>query len=520
MISTLATFVTTTAGMSWLLACSLKASLLLAASWLGAALLRRGTAAARHQLWTLGVVGVLLLPLLCWALPSLARSLSLSPSLSLLPSLSTEPARLAGAGSLDAPAGLLMAGDASGSAPAWPAFLTIVWAAGALGISLRLLRGHLAARRLARTAEPDFPESWSAALREAAVALGLGERIQLLRSETIGSPMTIGVLRPRVLLPAAADSWPSERLLAVLVHELGHVRRHDTLIQLAAQLGCALHWWNPLVWLAAARLRVEREHACDDLVLGAGIRPSSYAADLLEVARSIPSNTHAHAGASCMVDLSSTEARLHRILDATAPRRPLRARFRLAVRGLTLAGAVTLACTSSPPELPPPAAEPAATASTASTASAASLADQPARTSLGTLTVGEPSLDTQAAAAPPLQQPVMPSMFRPPARRGTLELSLVAAEVKRRLGALAECYERRLAASPALSGTVDIHWTIDETGKVPEACVTTDTVGDRELIACVNRLVQDGRFPAPRGGPVDVSFPFVFTPRTAIAGTL
>ena len=476
--STLAALVTTTAGMSWLVSCSIKAALLLAASWLGAALLRRGTAAARHQkIWTLGVAGALLLPLLCWALPWL--------------SLSAQAPTIAGISALDAPAVLVTAGPAIGAAPTWPAWLAIGWAVGALVVALRLLRGHVAARRLAHTAEPSVAGSWSAALRDAAASLALAKPIQLLRSAAIGSPMTIGVLRPRVLLPAAADHWSPERLRAVLVHELGHVRRRDTVIQLAAQLGCALHWWNPLAWLAAARLRIEREHACDDLVLGAGILPSSYAADLLAVARSIARDAHAHAAAICMVDLSWTEARLRRILDATAPRRPPRARFRLAVRGLALAGAVTLACTSSPPALPPVPTD---------------VYSAPA--SLGALSVGAPLVHAW-------------DMVHPPATHGAVDLSLVAAEVQRRLGSLEQCYERRLAVNPALSGTVVIHWTIAETGEVPDACITTDTVGDREVTDCVNQLVQHGRFPAPHGGSVDVSFPFVFTARAAVveAGT-
>lgn len=481
-------FVTTADGISWLLDCSLKAALLLAASWLGAALLRRDSAAARHQIWTLGVIGALLLPILCWTLPSLARSAA--------------PPLLAGVGSFDGPAMLVAGGapvEAAPASPAWPAYLALAWAIGALGVALRLGRGHLAARRLLRAAEPTIVASWSAALREAADSLELSRPIALLRSEAIGSPMTICVWRPRLLLPAAAEAWSPERLRAVLVHELGHVRRHDTAIQLAAQLACALYWWNPLAWLAAARLRLEREHACDDLVLGAGILPSSYATDLLEVARSISGDapSHAHAGATCMVDRSGTEARLLRILDVTAPRRPLRPRLRLAMRGLALAGAVTLACTSAPPELSP-----------SVTDAAPHL--EPATASRGDLTVGEPSLRQPGRLRPP-------AIFQPPALQGELDLPLVTAEVKRRLGPLQECYERRLAASPSLSGTVVLHWTIDPNGDVPESCITSDTVGDAALATCVDALVRAGRFPAPRGGSVPVSFPFVFTPRAAIA---
>jgi hypothetical protein len=229
-------------------------------------------------------------------------------------------------------------------------------------------------------------------------------------------------------------------------------------------------------------LRVEREHACDDLVIGAGILPSSYASDLLDVARPI---SHAHAGAICMVDHAGTDARLRRILDATAPRRPTRARFTFAVHAVTLGCAVMLACTSSPP---PPATR-------------------------GTLSVGAPFVrEPTGPDYPPSLR--APNTFGPSSQQGAIALPLVTAEITRRLGRLEACYDRRLALEPALSGTIEIHWVIAENGDVPESCITKDTVGDRELVDCVNQLVlEGGRFPAPRGGSVDVSFPFVFNPR-------
>ena len=86
--------------------------------------------------------------------------------------------------------------------------------------------------------------------------------------------MSWGTRRPAVLLPQGAERWPTSRLEAVLLHELAHVRRRDCLTQLMAEVAVALHWVNPLAWVAAHRLRVEREHACDDQALGAGARAS------------------------------------------------------------------------------------------------------------------------------------------------------------------------------------------------------------------------------------------------------
>src|SRR5207248_6884747 len=92
----------------------------------------------------------------------------------------------------------------------------------------------------------------------------------LLRSGRFGIPVTWGVVYPVVLLPDDADDWADERRRYVLVHEMAHVKRVDAFTQLVAQLVLAAFWFDPFVWLAAHRMRVEREHACDDYVLREG----------------------------------------------------------------------------------------------------------------------------------------------------------------------------------------------------------------------------------------------------------
>nr|MDQ3820781.1 M56 family metallopeptidase [Acidobacteriota bacterium] len=110
---------------------------------------------------------------------------------------------------------------------------------------------------------------------------------RLLRSEHISMPIVCGILRPAILLPAGAEDWPEARRRMVLLHELTHVARRDCLTQMIAQTACAFYWFNPLIWSAAHRLRIEREKACDDYVLSIGTRPSDYAHHLLEIARSM-----------------------------------------------------------------------------------------------------------------------------------------------------------------------------------------------------------------------------------------
>ena len=79
-----------------------------------------------------------------------------------------------------------------------------------------------------------------------------------------------------------------------------------------------------------------------------------------------------------------------------------------------------------------------------------------------------------------------------------------------RLGAIKACYERALKRNPNLSGKVVIHWTITQAGTVSGVDVEQDTLGDAEVASCIKSLIARWRFPAPSGGSVDVSFPFVF----------
>src|SRR5262245_175847 len=97
-----------------------------------------------------------------------------------------------------------------------------------------------------------------------------------------------------------------------------------------------------------------------------------------------------------------------------------------------------------------------------------------------------------------------------PAVDGELDPNMVAKEVRRRLGAIKACYERALKRNPNLSGKVVIHWTITQAGTVSGVDVEQDTLGDAEVASCIKSLIARWRFPAPSGGSVDVSFPFVF----------
>ncbi len=133
-------------------------------------------------------------------------------------------------------------------------------------------------------------------------------------------PMVWGLRRICLMLPADASAWPAQRRRVVLLHELAHVSRRDSLAQFVTSLACAFYWFNPLVWIAAGRMAIEREQACDDLVLSMGIRACDYADHLLAVA-ALAVNRLVTPSATAMARPSTLECRLRAILDATRNRR-------------------------------------------------------------------------------------------------------------------------------------------------------------------------------------------------------
>jgi len=177
-------------------------------------------------------------------------------------------------------------------------YAALVWLATAAVMSLRLLGGLVVVRRLGTRGTP-LP-ALEATLTALAARLGVPRRVRLLASSRIDVPTALGWLRPVILLPASALSGltPSQ-LELVLAHELAHIRRNDFLMNVAYGVAEALLFYHPLTWWLGSTLRVEREHACDDLALAAtGAAPLVLAETLaeLEARRAVPRTALAATG--------------------------------------------------------------------------------------------------------------------------------------------------------------------------------------------------------------------------------
>ena len=329
--------------------------MILAVTALVAASLRRASASARHFVWTLGLLSALAAPALSVALPKwelpivrvrAAAPVSNAPATASIASaertfasaravkngkrpLVPQPRRPANDDSIT---------TTGGAAIPWRAILFFAWVAGAMVILGRMFLGLAAVLWMSRRTPAVTDAPWLAQAQALAGALGLS-RVRFLRTGASTMPMAWGIFRSSVLMPADADTWPAHRLRVVLLHELAHVKRRDCLTHLVAQIVCAAYWFNPLAWMAARRLRTERERACDDLVLASGTRGSDYADQLLDIARVMRAGRFPAvlAGASlAMAQRSQLEGRLMAILDPSVPRRGL-------TRARALAAAIVFA---------------------------------------------------------------------------------------------------------------------------------------------------------------------------------
>lgn len=349
-----ATFAPTT-WLKILLDAFLKGALLLMAAWILSLLLRRAAAATRHLIWSLALAGVLALPVLSFILPSwnvplapsiLPSSQKFESSPSPLPDYQlrqSTPQKFYYPPAHDEQMLTVSAGYQSQlnsvsktpvksnwlttlSSWTWPSWIFLIWLSGVVMVSGRWLLGWLSVKWLSRRSQEIIDEDWNALSENLSAELGLRQPVKLLRAETTTAPMTWGFFRPVILLPDNAETWPAARRRVVLLHELAHIKRGDLLSQLVAQIACAFYWFNPFTWLAARRLRIEREQACDDAVLNTGAKASDYANHILEILRSLRFAKCSPSIAVAMAPCSQIENRLRAILNPNLCRGALTAK--------------------------------------------------------------------------------------------------------------------------------------------------------------------------------------------------
>jgi beta-lactamase regulating signal transducer with metallopeptidase domain len=123
---------------------------------------------------------------------------------------------------------------------------------------------------------------WKIFVKKMSAYMGIKRTVQIWLSDRVSSPVTIGCLKPVILLPAAIISQLStQQVEAILLHELSHIRRYDYLLNLIINFIKTILYFNPFARLFVNTIERERENSCDEMVIQFSYRPHDYAAALL-----------------------------------------------------------------------------------------------------------------------------------------------------------------------------------------------------------------------------------------------
>jgi beta-lactamase regulating signal transducer with metallopeptidase domain len=202
----------------------------------------------------------------------------------------------------------------------WAFYLLIVWAsiASLLLARLGLSLWHIAKLRRSSsvvdlaTLDPTLRTAWLEAS---------SRRVELRVSEKMRVPAAIGFIRPAVIIPTwTLEELPAEELKVILLHELAHLRRWDDWTNLTQKVVKALFFFHPAVWWIEGHLTLEREMACDDVVLAQTTNPKAYAKSLLSLAERVGLGKGIALAQAALGRAHQTTQRIMQILDAGRPK--------------------------------------------------------------------------------------------------------------------------------------------------------------------------------------------------------
>lgn len=309
----------------------------------------------RHRVWTGVVGGMLMLPLLALVLPSVPLAVPTawigskaeSPTIAEVapPAASrgsdrrrdTEVFQAAAAPTVEASSSpVLPPAETQRSTPklpepvvassrverptlSIPGMLLLGWCVGTTALALRLMIGLWSTSRLIARARRLPKASIDDCLKSLSAGVPHG-RLTVRETNEILVPVTVGWLKPTVLLPIEWRVWSDDKLRAVIVHEFTHVARRDFFVVVATEFNRCLYWFHPVSWWLRRRLADLAEEACDDAAIEQTGNPAGYARHLLELASLLTARTGRRIRPSVsMARESNVESRIATILDFKRP---------------------------------------------------------------------------------------------------------------------------------------------------------------------------------------------------------
>ena len=299
-----------------LIRASLEGAIVAALIWTVIRWLPRLSPATRTALWWCAAAKFLLA--LVWITPVELRVL---PAWAGTPAALSRPAPAPAASAatvpdMPVPGAPAINAPADDSAIGWPAVLLVLWSAGLVTGAVIDLRRLARTRRVMRRSSP-ATEQTAATAAALASAIGLRRTPPVRRSSETTTPLVVGVLQPRILLPGnGALSLSEEEERMALCHELSHVKRADLWLGLVPAAAERLFFFHPLVRLASREYLLCREAACDAAVIDTlATSPQEYGRLLLSLGVSRYRASPAVAGASS--SCSMLERRIAMLRDSS-----------------------------------------------------------------------------------------------------------------------------------------------------------------------------------------------------------
>ncbi|HXB07659.1 MAG TPA: M56 family metallopeptidase [Puia sp.] len=234
------------------------------------------------------------------------------------------------------------------------------------GLLIRYSHQYLYSRRLTRDGLSKMPAEFRVFVASTGRRMGIRPLVQIYLSALVDVPLTLGFLKPVILVPMAMMSnLNPHQVEAILIHELAHIRRKDYLLNLGVTVIGLLFFFNPFTRLLIGHLQREREHCCDEEVLQFRYDPHAYVSALLSLARQHRQGRIALAATGSGGDQLLLQRARKILQQKRTERRPGARPFIL----LFLTAMITILGLSSPPrqQLPPTArqAQPALAPATA-----------------------------------------------------------------------------------------------------------------------------------------------------------
>jgi len=197
----------------------------------------------------------------------------------------------------------------------WIVFAVGLYLAVALLLLLRLAVGLVLGCRLVRSSVPVQDLRLAARLSARANASGQSLEHLVRESSWVSVPVTMGMVRPRILLPSAWREWDDATLDAVLMHELSHVKRHDAISQFASLVHRAIFCFSPLAWWLNHQIVELAEQASDEAALSGGAQRKEYAHTLLRFFAGVQAEPRrVYWQGVAMANAGKAERRLEKIL--------------------------------------------------------------------------------------------------------------------------------------------------------------------------------------------------------------